>query len=690
MSKRVNSLSLENDVLKVDLDPHFPRILKYLFKPNGGVLYGYLPEEPGIIEINGIRFDPKSFRVEAKFSKDAAEYVLRLYIPNGYISFDVSFRLEGNTVVMVVDNVKEKCFNFLLHTIYFPTHRLLAGKASDGAYIFRPEFYRLSWYREKGKGLFLWRGDSAGKVSDFQPENDPVETFWAMVYTDKVLGTIYNSTPIFPLRTQLTGYCGYDDNRLMANEFSIWNSPYHYRVQDEIFSPFTCKIGLVDDLNEDCQVNWMDGARWLRKYIPDANLLYDNSFIYKIGCARAPSKSKPTPTVLTTFDECLEIIKKIYFLTNGAKQIVYLVGWQHEGHDSKYPDLSVVNPLCGGKEKLIHLIKEAKKYNAIVSLHVNFDDAYQDSPAWDPEIICIDREGDLQKWEIFHDEQAYHISHYKDCKKGSAFRRIDGLLEMLPIEQTIHLDAFRYTNESWDPDGYKDMLTEFLLGFCKIVDYFKRYGIDVTTEGYCPGLERSGISVYWHLETPKWRFIHLLMHRKWHCGNRNVFRKRGVDDPPERIIFGESGGADFHKGTPITFIVDGYYLKTLLHNYLHKYEMLNISENEEQLIIKYGEKCIAKLEKNSGNILVMDGSLITAKDDDRFIPINEREILAYSKGGGSKKWKFPDGWSNKEKIRIFRLTEFGREEEEDFTITQNNEIALYFEPQQPYIIIREV
>jgi len=688
MCKRLSKrpLTLENDVLKVELDQRFPKVLKYLYKPNDGVLHGGLTEETGAVEINGERFITDSLEIDVESDVDSAKYTLRVPHLCGSASFVVGFRLEDNVVTMVIDRIVEKGFDFLLRTIYFPTHRLLTGKRSDGASIFRSEFYRRSWHLPMAKGLFEWLGDRVGQVDSFQPENNPRETYWAMVYTDKVLGTIHSTTPVFPLQTQLTGtthyYAVYEGELLAANEFSIWNSPYHYRVQDEVVSPFLCKIALLDDLNGDGRIDWKDGATWLRTQIPDANPLYDDTFMYKIFCALPPDR------VYATFDQCLEMIEKINSLTNGAKQIVYLVGWQHGGHDDKYPDLSVVNARLGGGEKLIDLVEEAKRFNAIVSLHVNFDDAYQDSPAWDPQIISTDIDGDLQKWEVFNNRQAYHISHYKDVKKGSAYSRIDSLLDLLPIRQSIHLDAFRYTNESWDPDGHKDMMTELVLGCWKIIDHFKHYGVDVTTEGFFPGLDHltGRITGYWHLPPPRWRFVRFLMHRKWCGGNASGTEER-ID--PEGVVFGESVGWDFSNDTPMTRICDEYYLKTLLCHHLRRYEMTNIFDDGKRLTIEYGKTCTATFERDSGNISVMSNEITIARNNERFIPVNEREILAYSKSGGSTKWTLPATWHGKGKIRVFRLTESGRRNEERFTTTDEGEIILNLEPQQPYLIIGE-
>lgn len=48
--------------------------------------------------------------------------------------------------------------------------------------------------------------------------------------------------------------------------------------------------------------------------------------------------------VYLNFEQALEIIKIIDEVTCEAPKIIYLVGWQYNGHDDRYPDFFEVNP----------------------------------------------------------------------------------------------------------------------------------------------------------------------------------------------------------------------------------------------------------------------------------------------------------------------------------------------------------
>jgi len=102
--------------------------------------------------------------------------------------------------------------------------------------------------------------------------------------------------------------------------------------------------------------------------------------------------SKPDPKggciVNLTFEQALDVIRATDNLSLGIPKVVYLVGWQYNGHDDKYPAFFDANPLlkrdCDqtALESLRWLMREARKYHTTVSLHINMTDAYDDSPLW--------------------------------------------------------------------------------------------------------------------------------------------------------------------------------------------------------------------------------------------------------------------------------------------------------------------
>jgi hypothetical protein len=70
-------------------------------------------------------------------------------------------------------------------------------------------------------------------------------------------------------------------------------------------------------------------------------LPYHQTLIYRtFNCSRDGEGNMKE--VFLNFEESLEVIRRMYHLTRGVPQVVYLTGWQFEGHDSNYPSWAEV------------------------------------------------------------------------------------------------------------------------------------------------------------------------------------------------------------------------------------------------------------------------------------------------------------------------------------------------------------
>lgn len=227
-------------------------------------------------------------------------------------------------------------------------------------------------------------------------------------------------------------------------------------------------------------------------------LPYHQSLVYLIMLATRDGSGKLEKLYLT-FEQALDAMRKVCHISCGIPQIVYLIGWHHEGHDSKYPDWSQVNPHlkrpqdATALDSLRWLIREARRYNTTVSLHLNMFDAYTDSPLWDlyveKDVIVKDTNGNVIPGKAWGGMTSYQISYTQEWKTGLAQTRIDGLIEMIPElaeGRTIHIDAFlgaRPLDRAAPISPYlgytkaQEVATQR-----KIYRYWRDRGIDVTSE----------------------------------------------------------------------------------------------------------------------------------------------------------------------------------------------------------------
>jgi len=665
-SLAADSVFLENGRLKVEVDNRFPRVLRYEVKDLGAALPGAVSSQANVVEVNGAPFTELSLSAEApirgerkyriypKIGGQEARYTFRIWETYGVITFDIVFQLVEDSLVMRLERVSEGG-DFRLQTLYFPNHQLVSVRATDpGASAFRAEFYRTPW-DERPKGLIRWKRIFNGPLSELAPDQEVEPTHWAMVSTSKVVAVLDNNIPVFPVDTLATG------SGRAADAISLWNGPYHYRVGGEIVEPLVARISLLGDVNADGETDWVDGAIRLRDTMSVPGPEYSDTFVCKIFCSRPPSRSDrerlgvgAKPNVTTTFAQSLEIVRKLYHLTHHRRQIMYLVGWQHLGHDDKWPDFNVVNPYLGGKAELINVMNKAREYNAVISLHLNIDGSYKNSPAWRDDVIARRPDGELMQWQEFNGWMSHHVSHQKDVRQGDLLARIDRLLDTLPLEKSVHIDAMRYTNESWEPDGFIDMTAEFH-AWKKIYDHWRQRGISITTESASANPAFVGkVAGFWHLlgRVPGKEYFWFLAHRRWVGGGANS---------PERQVFGTSRHRDINgrEQTPMSELVEGYYLDTLVFQHLNHFEATDYEDDGNTLKISYGNgKCTATYDRAGDALRVVSGGIAIAVGSDRFVPVDETTILAYSKIGGRQEWRLPMGW-NEGRITIHRLTEAG-------------------------------
>lgn len=241
--------------------------------------------------------------------------------------------------------------------------------------------------------------------------------------------------------------------------------------------------------------DWTTTGKPERPYIH----AYHRTVVFKVFLARKLAGGGSE--VCLSFAEAREVLRRLDNITCGIPKVAYLVGWQFDGHDSKYPSWAEVNRSLKRPEdataehSLRWLMEDGLRLNTTVSLHVNMIDAFADSPLWEEyvakDVIAKDREGNCLTGETFDAGQvSYQLSYAREWETGLAQRRIDGLLAMLPIERagTIHIDAFHSRAPVREHD---DCISPFL-GYSieremeaqrRIFRYFRDRGVDVTCEG---------------------------------------------------------------------------------------------------------------------------------------------------------------------------------------------------------------
>ena len=87
-------------------------------------------------------------------------------------------------------------------------------------------------------------------------------------------------------------------------------------------------------------------------------------------------ENEPEMRVAVTFDQVKDIVDELK-RQGVEKAQLCLVGWNHKGHDGRYPTVFPVEPSLGGEEKLRECIKYAQDNGYRIVGHTNHTDIYE-------------------------------------------------------------------------------------------------------------------------------------------------------------------------------------------------------------------------------------------------------------------------------------------------------------------------
>lgn len=428
---------------------------------------------------------------------------------------------------------------------------------------------------------------------------------------------------------------------------------------------------------------WTNGARMLRERVRTSiPPLYDGAVIYKIKLDQPDFPEDE----FTTFDQAIDRIRQIHNLTAGGRQIAYLNGWQHRGHDTGYPDVFTVNERVGGIDGLRRAIAAGPELNAVVSVHDNYDDAYSDSPAWDPDIIATDENGRPKAGGVWGGGQAYIISPHKYVDK--ARDRIRETAEMYGLSKTIHVDVFSVVPDRYDFDPANPA------GFARsaeaknyMIRAFRELGLDMTSEGICSAFV-GNVNYGWHFpdssdrvfsaeeEIPLLPFIY----------HGRVIGAGGVNDDRhllKHLLWGLSFCADIRKKTDIRSFIDLYYLLYVPFFQLASRTMRSYESDGPVCTVRYDGNTSVTVNYDSNTYEAVVDGVTVARDFTTTCPLPHGGIAAYSRLGGELKVAVS---ADTGCMRVYMLTGDGRQEITGFP-TSGQSIVLDAAPSTPYLIV---
>ncbi|HXJ05356.1 MAG TPA: endo-alpha-N-acetylgalactosaminidase family protein [Candidatus Acidoferrum sp.] len=386
---------------------------------------------------------------------------------------------------------------------------------------------RLVTLREEDGETWLAHADDGGSLvwlRDAKPGILPPNTFWGnvlaslpvvMMGTDKVLcvqeTTAYMDSTILAVegdagrhRAALGTVQNYRVNGSLCYDMNTGSGTARNCGTAKtpnllIGQKSSCRLDFVVPSAGKSAVDWLDGARLVRSRMPDIPThYYDGKFIYGIRCDE-PKFDKPG----ATFEQCEQIVREIASLTDRSPQVAHLWGWQYRGKDTGYPAVAEVNPRIGGLDGLRKLLAEGPHHNCNITFSDNYDDAYRSSPAWDPAIIARRPDAELWRSRNWTGEDSFVIGLAK-YMAGPGLERVRYTCQQYGLHETIHVDVLSYftIRDDWDPERPASGIRNLFEGRYKVIDEFKRYGVDVSSEAMRYAAIGK-ISFFWHIASQK-------------------------------------------------------------------------------------------------------------------------------------------------------------------------------------------
>ncbi len=383
--------------------------------------------------------------------------------------------------------------------------------------------------------------------------------------------------------------------------------------------------------------NTMSGIlEYLRRGLKKRSHMYDRGLFYyfQIECDGFDE--------VRTFSDALQRVKDLYEITGGAKQVMLLRGWQHQGHDTGYPDVFTVNKKAGSLEDLKYLISEARKYNAIVTFHDNYDDMYEENGYFDGDIAARNSHGEYMTSWIWVSGISVLTSFPKLIKSGKMQKRVKKTLEMYPVKDSYHLDVLSCEVRRYDFSPEISMAAQEVVEYKKaVIKEFEKYGFTITSEAVSQPFANL-IGHAWSLGyLPDWLRLfsceesYPLMPMIYHgfLGYSESDQWYSVVSGAE-IVPGITGGLGNYK--------EVYYLKTLPIGLLCNCTLDDYKYENGEYITRYSDGTVIRL--NGDDIEIKNGERYLTKDGNTLVDGYEKgEYIGYTKCGTFKMRKYFDG-----------------------------------------------
>ena len=242
---------LENEILRIELDPKLPIVNRYLHKPTGQVFGG--ANADGQLQVNSCEIPWQEWQTAVKIEQNVVSYRMELEARQLAIHWQFALQEEELSISLVeVDDPEEG-----LESIGWTNLPLLV--CDDLSY----HYWRMSTGApDPSAGHKMWATDAVGTMAELTTAEEPTPLIYGAIWNDRVCVFVDSNYPLFPITHQKTA----------GDAYAIALNTYRYRARNRILPLLKVTVGFLDDINGDQLANLSDYRLWINRSRPRATL----------------------------------------------------------------------------------------------------------------------------------------------------------------------------------------------------------------------------------------------------------------------------------------------------------------------------------------------------------------------------------------------------------------------------------
>ena len=696
----IDPATISSDVMDVVIDKQFPRVQKYTFKDNGDTMWA---QARGIntLEVNGTQVTVDTEQVQCEVSADSAVYTIPVNGGGVEAVITATLKVEDNIVSFDVNSIETASGTF--STLEIPGMLLASVTNQDNSA--QLAYAQMSGSTTKKGDYFVDIDRSFTQTSGAYRE---YEGMYAFVSNDTFSAGLYsNSEKNNDLRVTASPGVAMDEEGNAFTYLGLRSSVWTLENQGVKSDLPSVSVIIARDENGNGEVDWQDGAIAYREIMhnPEGWETVKDMVTIRIVENFAGQAAHP-------FLETVDGIKRVDLATDGLGQQVLLKGYASEGHDSAHPDYGDIGTRIGGAEDLNELLQIAHEYGTEVGIHINASEGYPEADAFSEELMRIGSFG----WNWV--DESYSMNTMYDLTSGLRAQRLDSLREQLTDEDNldfIYLDV--WAADTWQTNKISQQFIE--RGWRCANEWGYANEDDATWNHWAVDVDYGG-SGSKGINSDIMRFIRNHQKDSWQAnypayGGTMVYPLLGGENS---VSFeGWQRAKDFDTFVTVTFN-DNVPTKFLQHYLVmewendetksvedgntEKYIRLESEDGADEVEVFRTESDGREIYYNGKMILTgevnMNGGWTNASTEKYLIPWfwdadgsaladDDQKLYHWNRSGGETTWELPAEWSDVATVKVYKLTDTGRTEEQEIEAADGS-ITLDAEAAVPYVIYK--